>query len=333
MIAARGKTLVAVLLAGSIAGLLLGLLVGWVIWPVRYYDTDIVDLKREYKEDYVVMVGAAYALDQDLEQAETRLAKLEMPEVAQFVAILADQYITSGADLTDIRYLVGLAQALGTSTEEMLTSIATSTATSTSTPTPSPTSTSAPTSTPTEGPTPTVTSTTARPTPTSVPATATPRPQPPTSTPLPRLPTETPALGVDFKVVDQRMLTIHENGGCQGLHIVRAMVVDKNGQPLNGVVMNVTWAGGWNQIVSGAKAAGLVEFEMHGAYRVQVVGDVFGRQYSSDISRWLDSWSPAVGDLIAGGYCADEADCERKRDKNLLCDGHYSYEVVFQRQW
>lgn len=333
MITARGKILIAVLLAGSIAGFLFGLLVGWVIWPVRYYDTDIVDLKGKYKEDYVVMVGAAYALTQDLDQAEMRLAKLEMPEVAQFVAALAEQYINSGANLTDIRYLVGLAQALGTSTEEMLAYIATPTLTSTSTPTPSPTLTSTPTFTPTESPTPTFTFTNVPPTLTSVPPTATPRPRLPTFTPRPRLPTEAPTPAVDFKVVDQRMLTIHENGGCQGLHILRAVVVDKNGQPLNGVVMNVTWAGGWNQIVSGAKAAGLVEFEMHGSNQVQVVGDVSGRQYSSEITRWLDSQSPTVEDLIAGEYCADEADCERKRERDLLCEGHYSYEVVFQRQW
>ncbi len=325
MIITGKKALALVILVGSVAGFLVGLLVGWVFWPVQYYDTDIVDLRPEHKDDYVVMVGAAYVLDGDLEQAQVRLARLEVSDVARFVADLTERYMAAGAEVAEVRPLVALAQALGVSSEDMLAYVATPT------PTITPTSTPLPSSTPTVTWTATATATPVPPTPTPVPPSAT--PEPPTPTPSPPPPTETPTPPVDFQVAVQRILTIHENGGCEGNHLLRVLVVDNDAQPLNGVVMETSWPGGANRITSGAKEPGLVEFEMHGAYQVQVVGDVSGRNYTSQATRWLDSEEPPLGDLIGGEYCCDEQDCAQKRQQNLLCAGHYSYEVVFQRQW
>ena len=194
------KILVIALLAGTVVGLLFGVLVGWVIWPVQYTDTDLVDLKPEHKDDYVVMVSAAYALDGDLGKAEARLAKLGADDVGQIVAGLANRYIGIGAGLVDIRNLVQLADALGSSDSAMLDYIATPTPTPTSTVTNTPTWT--PTSTSTATPTPTDTATSPPPTPTFTPqpptATLTPRPptptpRPPTATPTPVPPTPTSA--------------------------------------------------------------------------------------------------------------------------------------------
>lgn len=331
MIIKGKKALVVIILLGSIAGFLVGLLIGWVLWPVQYYDTDVVDLKPEHRDDYVVMVGAAYVLDRDLEQAQARLDRLEVPDVARFVADLTERYMANGADVADVYPLVALAQALGVSNEDMLAYIATPTPTVTPTRTPIPSSTPSPTSTPTVALIPTATSTPIPPPPTPVPPSDT--PEPPSPTPSPPPPTETPTPGLDFGVAVQRILTIHENGGCGGNRILTVLVVDKEAQPLDGVVMDVSWSGGSNQIISGAKESGLVEFEMHGAYQVQVVGDISGREYTGQTTRWLDSQDPPTQDLIAGEYCRDEQDCDQKRQQNLLCPGHYSYEVVFQRQW
>ena len=355
------KILFIALLAGTVVGLLFGALVGWVIWPVQYTDTDLVDLRPEHKDDYVVMVSAAYALDRDLEKAEARLAKLEADEVGQVVADLASRYMSIGAGLVDIRNLVQLADALGSSDSAMLDYIATPTPTSTSTVTNTPTWT--PTSTCTATPTPTDTPTSPPPTPTFTPQppTATPTPRPPT--PKPRLPTATPAsqqpsappvtapstaiptapppAGVDFKVVKQRMFSNVENGGdsqgCGYNHTMYLTVQDINGTLLDGVVLMVSWSGGEQEIVTGKKGPGKADFPMYGSYRVKVVRDTSGRGYSSERTRTLDSYRPTLDDLIAGGYCLDKtvAECAELRDigPGQLCWGHYSYEVVFQRQW
>jgi hypothetical protein len=355
------KILVIALLAGTVVGLLFGVLVGWVIWPVQYTDTDPVDLRPEHKDDYVVMVSAAYALDGDLEQAEARLAKLEVDDAGQVVADLASRYISIRAGLVDVRNLVWLADALGSSDLAMLNYIATSTPTPTSTVTNTPTWT--PTATSTATPTPTATPTSPPPTPTVTPqpptATPTPRPptpapRPPTATPVPQQPSAPlatgppvaisaapPPAGVDFKVAMQRMFSNVENGGdsqgCGYNHTMYLIVQGINGTPLDGIVLEISWSGGEEEVVTGEKGPGKADFPMYGSYRVKVVRDTSGREYSSEQTRTLDSYRPTLDDLIAGGYCLDEtvAECAEMRrvGPGYLCWGHYSYEVVFQRQW
>lgn len=312
---------------GGIVGLLLSILIGWWLWPVQYYNTDIVDLKPHHKEDYIFMVGAAYVLTGDLESARERLAFLEMPHVEEYVARLAESYIAKGANPDEVRPLVILAQALGKGTEEMLAYVATATPTSTPTITLTPTSTPLPSPTPTVTETPTATITPKPPTPSAIPIPIL------SPSPTPPLPTDTPAPTLDFRVATQRILTIHENKGCRGNHILTVIVVDKEGNPLNDVVLTVSWPGGMNEVISGAKEPGILEFEMHGAHQVQVTRDISGRTYTSEATRWLDSVNPQVPDLIDGEYCTDEADCQLKKEEGKLCEGHYSYEVVFQRQW
>jgi hypothetical protein len=208
------------------------------------------------------------------------------------------------------------------------TSTPTPTATKTPRPTrtPTPTFTSTPTTTPTVTSTPTVTQT---PTPTSVPPTATRRP--PTSTPLPTA-TFTPS--IDFVVKTQRMLSKEENHGCVGDHNIFITVVDKNGSPLDGVVLHGIWTG--EDHVSGEKGPGRAEIVLYkSGEQVQVVRDVSGRTYTSETTRDLDTREDQIPipDLINGGYCNDEADCKDKLAHNAMCDYHHSYEVVFQRTW
>ena len=118
------------------------------------------------------------------------------------------------------------------------------------------------------------------------------------------------------------------------------MVKDMNGTPLDGIVLRVDDpAGGQIEVTTGDKGPGKAEFPMfNGAYVVRVLRDG-GRDYTSELTRWLDSLHPAVEDLWNGGYCqADERTYEEcaelsRQGKGFLCAGHYSYEVVFQRQW
>ncbi len=352
------KILAIALLAGTVVGLLFGILVGWVIWPVQYTNTDFVDLKPEHKDDYVVMVSAAYALDGDLEKAKTRLAKLEAGDIGQVVADLVRRYISIGVGMTDIRNLVQLADALGSSDEAMLNYIATPTPTLTPTATNTPTWTPTPTSTAT--PTPTDTPTLPPPTPTFTPqpptATPTPRPptatpRPPTATPVPQQPPAPPAAetptavpaappqaGVDYKVVTQRMLTEEENAGCRGMNLIFVTVKDIHGNPLDGVVLQFLWPEGTQEITTGEKGPGKAEWPSYGGYYIKVVGDSGGPR-TSETTRWLDSKFPTVDDLMSAGYCPNRGlnwdQCMALRDigPGQLCWGHYSYEVVFQRQW
>ena len=331
------KILVIALLAGTVVGLLFGALVGWVIWPVQYTDTDPVDLRPEHKDDYVIMVSAAYALDGDLEEAEARLAELEVDDVSQVVADLASRYISIGAALVDIRNLVQLADALGSSDRAMLDYIATPTPTLTptvtDTPTWTPTSTSTATPTPTGTPTsppPTPTFTLQPPTATSTPRSPIPTPRPPTATP-----TASPTVGVDFKVIRDDIVSVEENGcHATGGHYLWITVVDINRQPLDGIVVKVI-NGGETLLTSGEdKDPGETDFAMYiGGYQLEVIGDTDGRTYTSERTRALSNDGPPVSDLIASGICSTAEECLRRRAKNQLCRGHYSYRVVFQRQW
>ena len=60
------KTILLLLGGGIIIGLIVGLAVGWIVWPVEYFDADLCDLGSQDKNEYVVMVGAAYALNGDI---------------------------------------------------------------------------------------------------------------------------------------------------------------------------------------------------------------------------------------------------------------------------
>ena len=170
----RTGLIVAILvILGLTAGAVVGLLLGWVVWPVQYTDTAIADLATEYKDEYIVLVAAAYTTDGDLEKAQVRLARLEVPNINQSLSALIDRYILEGQDETEIRALVALANAQGMMSPNMVAYLATNTPIPTDTPLPTPT------------PLPTDT-----PTPTPVPPTST--PIPPTETPFPDTPTPLP---------------------------------------------------------------------------------------------------------------------------------------------
>jgi hypothetical protein len=110
-------------IGGALAGIGLGLLLGWLVWPVSYYDTDVYDLRADYQDEFVLMVGALYALEQDVEAARSWLVLLSDPRAPTtpeaIVVAVTERFIARGAPSPDIRYLVGLADALGTVTTPM----------------------------------------------------------------------------------------------------------------------------------------------------------------------------------------------------------------------
>jgi hypothetical protein len=111
------------LIFGVLGGIGLGLLIGWLLWPVTFYDTDVFDLRADYRDDFVVMVGTMHSLEHDTNRARELLSLLSDPNSPQSVeAIVVDvteRYIARGANPTEIHNLVELAQALDSVTTPM----------------------------------------------------------------------------------------------------------------------------------------------------------------------------------------------------------------------
>ncbi len=105
---------------GVALGLVLGFAVGWWLWPVTYTNTSPAALRQDYHDDYVLMVAAAYDVEEDLRAARSRL-KLLNPERPVAPALeLAERLIEEGGREEDIARLAHLARAFGV-TDPMLT--------------------------------------------------------------------------------------------------------------------------------------------------------------------------------------------------------------------
>jgi hypothetical protein len=101
------------MLVAVLAGVGLGLWYGWVVNPVEYKDTDVAHLYAVYRDEYILMVSEAYALDGDLDTARARLALLSLPEMASTVADLAESAASQGKPRLDAASLAHLAADLG----------------------------------------------------------------------------------------------------------------------------------------------------------------------------------------------------------------------------
>ena len=88
--------------------------------PVNYLGTDISNLRSAQKDDWVLMVGAAYALDNDLADARQRINRIDQdPVVAvRYVADVAQRTIDR-QDARNARNVSALAVALGAGTATM----------------------------------------------------------------------------------------------------------------------------------------------------------------------------------------------------------------------
>lgn len=110
-------------IGGVLLGIGLGLVLGWLVWPVSYYDTDYYDLRADYRDDFVVMVGALVALQQDVGTSRELLTLLSDPNtprsIESIIVDVTERYIARGANPVDIDHLVDLAEALGALTTPM----------------------------------------------------------------------------------------------------------------------------------------------------------------------------------------------------------------------
>ncbi len=163
---------------------------------------------------------------------------------------------------------------------------------------------------------------------------------PPTPTPAATATPHKPD-GPEFRLIRHHLLSVEENEGhfdgpsvhCGGRHLLRVTVIDAAGNPLNGVTVGSLYVS--EEHVTGEKGPGMVEFILEKPGNgVRVIRDVDGRDVSSDRAEapTVDRNIP-IPDLIAAGYCLNEQDCAQKIATNALCNGHYSWDVTFQRTY
>lgn len=374
-----GLSLIVLLGLALTAGLGLGLFFGWVVWPVRYVDTSFADLAVEQQEQYIVLVGAAYARDRDLDKARERLVQLDSPKIEVWVANLADRYISEKRAESDIQALVELAHGLGVDTPRMVAYLATPTPlptdtplpTSTPTPTPVPTDTPVPTETPippTDTPPPPTPTDTARPNPTAtaIPPTHTARPQPtnppqskptatPTKKPAPPTPTNTPKPpAAKWSIVEQRLVGPGEDAQtCESGNLqIRVMVIGPNGNQLGGVWVHDVYSG-QDQVTGNVDSPdwgpGETKFEYgQGGGGKLCITSGQGGSCESPYTRDMPCFDPPpFEDVWAAGYCSccgGEAavnkdvcrqiyEAHSESNKCVGWWGHYSWRVVFKRNW
>ena len=105
---------------GVLVGLALGFAVGWWLWPVQYTNTSPGALRRDYRDDYILMVATAYELgDGDVEQAQRRLSLLDAQEPTAPLVELRARLNEAGGSSADITRLTSLAQALDIAPETL----------------------------------------------------------------------------------------------------------------------------------------------------------------------------------------------------------------------
>jgi hypothetical protein len=245
------------LLTGAVIGVILGLFIAWVFLPVPYTAASPASLRADFKDEYRYMIAASYAVSDNLGRARARLALLGDKDAVQ---ALGDQYQRMTANNTApdvVRSVADLSQALqaDTAPQGAPSPQGTSSPQATATPlpplpsptladeatspglsTPATATLQADTETPARGSTPTseVTST---PMPTSA-FTLAPRPT--------HTPTFTP--GPPFTLAQSAKIC---EPGQPGL--LQISLKDSNGQPVAGIELVITWAGGEEHFFTGLK--------------------------------------------------------------------------------
>ena len=94
-------------------GVGLGLYLGWVAAP-RAAEATPASLRQSAKDEQVLMIAAAYARDQNLDAARTRLNALGFPDPGPAVVDVAQRAIAAQASQRDLQFLAQLAAAFST---------------------------------------------------------------------------------------------------------------------------------------------------------------------------------------------------------------------------
>ncbi len=101
---------------GLLLGLGGGLFYGYAVNPVVYGDTTPLDLAGPYKEQYVLMIAAAYNQDGDIARANRRMQVLGLNNPAERVAAFAQQSASRGTGEGTLTLLNNLAAGLSAET-------------------------------------------------------------------------------------------------------------------------------------------------------------------------------------------------------------------------
>jgi hypothetical protein len=104
-----------ILAVSMVVGLAGGLLYTWILDPIESYDSPPDALRTQDKFVYLAVIGDLYALEEDLSQAEVRLAELGVEADGPVLAGLIEQYLHGGGQAEEVRNLARLAEALGAS--------------------------------------------------------------------------------------------------------------------------------------------------------------------------------------------------------------------------
>ena len=236
-------------LIGVIIGLAGAMWLTWGVWPVQYFNTDPGDLRPELKQDYLVLVGSSFGVNQDLQRAQRRLRWLGWSdeEAARSLVSLTKKFADSGTNVALARGMSKLAYALGARDGQILVFLVTPTPTLTSTPTetPEPTDTPVPTATSTETVTPRWTP---RPTPADTAPTSRFTPAP-TATTEPA--TETPVPLPDYEVISSKFSCQPRTGKPTGTGLLEVRVrADGRAVPVT-TALSVLWEGDDDEFFTG----------------------------------------------------------------------------------
>ena len=210
-------------LLALVAGVGLGLFLAWFIIPVSYTDAQPFDLNRQDKDDYLRMIAASYAVDNNFALAAQRMYYLQLPDAPARLTELAQNESSALTQQALVKLRLEMEQP------------ATAIARATFTPRPTRNLT----------PPPRVTVIVVEPT-IPVPPTLTPtRPPtllPPTSEPNPNAPR--------FELIEKRALNCPTVGGGASIQVE---VRDAKGRGLPGVLVEVNSARGNEQFYTGLK--------------------------------------------------------------------------------
>jgi hypothetical protein len=353
-------TILLIAVLGFFVSVACGLLLGWFVWPASRLDADVANLRADLKEQYIVLVASGYVQDDDLEEAKSRLAQLEAPNVNQWVADLAERYIAEGLDQDDIQALVVLSHALGVDSRAMSAYLVTPTPVPTDTPvpspTPTPTTTPLPTSTPipptdtatpippTDTPAPSSTPV-PEPTATSIPPTSTPKPKP-TNTRKPPTPTNTPEPAAPLWAYNAWLVGPgHDAQTCEAGNLqIRVMVLDAGGSQLPGMWVYDYYSKQFQvtgNVDSPDWGPGETKFEYGGFGGGRLcIAEGEGGACVSDYTRDMPVYEPPpFEDMWAAGYCEcceigmTRERCQALYDAREWCMAwrHYSWRIEFRR--
>jgi len=106
-------------IVGIALGVGLALLIGWELMPVQRTDSSPVTLRRDYQEEYLRLIAAAYQMDGDLALAQQRLATVQPETPIAFLIEVTERWIAQRRSDAILIPLTRLARDLGASTPAM----------------------------------------------------------------------------------------------------------------------------------------------------------------------------------------------------------------------